>query len=143
MTKECRMIEMSRDLFFVIRHFDPVLQNQHAIAVAEKSISFPHRFFVSAQNKFATGKGTHQHEQSRAREMKICQQNINDAKVERWMNENISLAFDRLNISDFALNRFEDSHRCCSDGNNSLCLCDSRGCLRRNQESLRMHLMLR
>src|SRR6476620_4814427 len=91
------------------------LQNQHAIAVAKETIPLSHRFFVRAQDKFAIGKRAYQHEQSRTRQMKICQQNVNHPKLERRIDKNIRLALAGLNFPETAMNRFQDSYRCCSD----------------------------
>src|SRR5207248_6729482 len=120
----------------------PQLQNQHAIAVAKETIPLSHRFLVRAQDKFAIGKRAYQHEQSRTRQMKICQQNIDHPKLEWRIDKNIRFAFAGLNFSETALNRFQDSYRCCSDRDDALCIRDCLGCIRRNRKSLGMHLML-
>src|SRR6059058_3393763 len=74
--------------------------------------------------------------------MKICQQNIDDSKLERWINENIRFALGRLNFAKAALNRFQDPNGCCSNGYDALCFRDCLGCIRRDRKSLGMHLML-
>src|SRR5437899_13007769 len=74
--------------------------------------------------------------------MNICEQKIGHSKLEWRVNKNIRLSFARLNFSKAALNRFQDPNGCCSDRDDALCFCDCLGCIRRNQKSLRMHLML-
>src|ERR1051325_8136605 len=61
--------------------------NQHAIAVAVETVTLPDRFAISAPHKLASGEGAHQHEKRRTREMKIRQERIDDAKLERRINE--------------------------------------------------------
>src|SRR5438874_6797503 len=74
--------------------------------------------------------------------MKICQQNIDDSKLEWWINENIRFALGRLNFAKTALNRFQDPNGCCSNGYDALYFRDCLGCIRRDRKSLGMHLML-
>src|SRR4026209_640639 len=143
--KRSRGIPMSYLLGFAGGSFDYArmrqLQNQHAIAVAKETIPLSHRFLVGAQDKFAIGKGAYQHEQGRTRQMKICQQNINPPKLERRIDKSIRLAFAGLNFPQTALNRFQDSYRCCSDRDDALCIRDCLGCIRRNRKSPRLPLM--
>jgi len=46
-------------------------KNQHAIAVAVKTVAFGHGGRISAQDKFAPRKGRHEHQQGGTREMKV------------------------------------------------------------------------
>src|SRR5690349_4908357 len=78
-------------------------QDQHAIAVTEKPISLQHGFLIRAQNKFTTRKGAHKHKQSRFRQMKVGEQNIDRTKLERRIDKNVGLALARLNFSKLAL----------------------------------------
>src|ERR1041385_4137559 len=63
-------------------------QDQHAVAVAVKSVALADRLLVGAQNELPPGESTHQHEQRRARQVKICQEHIDMADSHRRMNEN-------------------------------------------------------
>src|SRR5207248_2213802 len=74
--------------------------------------------------------------------MKICQQNIDHAKFEGRINKNIRFAFTRLNFAKTALNRFQNSNGCCSNGRDALCFRDCLDRIRRDRKSLWMHLML-
>src|SRR5690242_10425275 len=106
MTKQCEWSNETSGAFFVIRSssFDGTSQNQHAIAVTEKPIPLSHGFLIRAQNKFTTGKSTHQHKQSRARQMKIGKQNVDHTKLVRRVNKDVGLALGRLNSSEIPLN---------------------------------------
>src|SRR6266576_4902470 len=86
----------------------PQLQNQHAIAVAKETIPLSHRFLVRAQDKFAIGKRAYQHEQSRTRQMKICQQNIDHPKLERRIDKKIVLALAAWIFPKLRLNGFQN-----------------------------------
>src|SRR2546423_1440649 len=63
-------------------------QDQHAVAIAVKTVALADRFFVSAQDELPPGERAHQHEQRRARQVKICQEHIDMADLGRRMNEN-------------------------------------------------------
>src|SRR5256714_6934869 len=76
------------------------LQDQHAIAVAVKSIALANRFRVGVEQKFAAGERADEHEQGRARQMKVRQKRIDHAKFKRWVDKQITLA--RLR-ADFVL----------------------------------------
>ena len=62
------------------------LQNQHAIAIAVEPITFTNRLPVRPKQKFAACKRADQHQQSRARQVKICQQTIDRSETVRWVN---------------------------------------------------------
>jgi TerC family integral membrane protein len=68
------------------------LQNQYAIAVAEKPVPLSHGLGVRAQNQFATRQGSRQHQQGRTRQVKVRQQRVHDAKLKSRPNEEIARA---------------------------------------------------
>src|SRR6267378_2025107 len=89
-------IFLSRSFFVLTRRFRGGgrgrLQDEHAIAVTVEAISDTDRFLVRTKNEFASSKRTHQHQQGRAREVKIGQQRIDKSKRKRRINEQIGLA---------------------------------------------------
>jgi hypothetical protein len=65
------------------------LEDQHAIAIAIKAIVLANRLAVGAEQELAACKRAYQHEQSRARQMKIRQQKIDSSKIVWRINENV------------------------------------------------------
>src|SRR5437868_3724525 len=86
-----------------------LLQNQHAIAVAIKSVTLANRFTVRFQQKFPAGECAHEHEQSRAREMKIRQKGIDDSKFKGWIDKQVGLSRIGANDAFVRLDCFKQS----------------------------------
>src|SRR2546421_11293300 len=94
------------------------LQDQHAIAIAVKSIALANRFRVGVEQKFAAGERADEHKQGRARQMKVRQKRIDHAKFKRRGDKKIGCAFagdnlwgrkiDRVNRARFFWNGFQD-----------------------------------
>src|SRR2546423_5033334 len=82
------------------------LQDQHAIAVAVKSIALANRFRVGVEQKFAAGERADEHEQGRARQMKVRQKRIDHAKFKRRVDKQIGWAFGRDNLRASKLDLF-------------------------------------
>jgi hypothetical protein len=118
------------------------LQNQHAIAVAVESIALANCFLVGPKQKLAAGKCAHEHEQTRARQMKIRQQKIDGLKPIRRINENVCGAGLGDEFSIAALGRFQDAHDCSSHRCDSTGVVDPGGGRRGNRKVLGMHAML-
>src|SRR5256714_3913921 len=81
------------------------LQDQHAIAVAVKSIALANRFRVGVEQKFAAGERADEHEQGRARQMKVRQKRIDHAKFKRRGDKQIGCAFSGGNLRGRKLDR--------------------------------------
>src|ERR1700689_540516 len=64
-------------------------REKHAVAIAEKAVSFLDRVAISGQHPLAAGKGAHQHQQARLRQMKVSEQAVRDAKFITRRNEKI------------------------------------------------------
>src|SRR5205823_12262486 len=92
------------------------LQDQHAIAIAIKSIALANRFRVGVQQKFAAGERADEHEQSRARQMKIREKRIDNVKFKRQVDKQIGSAFLRDELSIFATRRLQNADTCRADG---------------------------
>ncbi len=73
-------------------------QNEHRIAVAEEAVALANRLGIRRQNQFASARliggseGADEHQQGRAREMKICEERVHDFEVVRRIDENLSFA---------------------------------------------------
>ena len=74
------------------------LENQHAIAVTEEAIPLAHRFFVGPQDQFPRCKRAHQHQQRRARQVKIRQHHVHVPELEWRTNENVRCPFVRAQL---------------------------------------------
>jgi len=79
------------------------LQDQHAIAIAVEPVAFADRFPVGPKQKLASDKCTYEHEQSRTRQMKIRQEQINNLESEWRINEDVRQTFLCENFSGRAL----------------------------------------
>ena len=73
--------------------------NQHRVAVAVEAVLFLNRLPVGLGNKFRAAECLHQHEQRRAREMKVRHQRVDRPKLKRRANKQIGLALPRLQFS--------------------------------------------
>ena len=99
-------------------------QDQHAIAVTIKAITFVGRFRVSAQHKLPAGERAHEHEQGRTREMKIREQNIDMLESIRRINKKIGRSVLRDEFSIFASRRLQNAYRRRAYGDDSLRVVD-------------------
>src|SRR5205085_1014275 len=83
------------------------LKNQHTVAIAEKAIPRIRGFFISLENKFPTGEGADQHEQSRTGQMKIGKQRVHHPELKWWIDENIGRTLLCSHVA-VATGRFQD-----------------------------------
>src|SRR6266567_283907 len=73
-------------------------QNEHRIAVAEEAVALANRLGIRGQNQITSAcligssEGADEHQQGRAREMKICKERVRDFEVVRRIDENLRLA---------------------------------------------------
>src|SRR5439155_16793592 len=67
--------------------------NQHAIPVAVETVARFHGMAVSGQHIFSPGKGAHQRQQRRARQMKVREQRIHGTKMKSRSDEQLRLGF--------------------------------------------------
>src|SRR5688572_25137267 len=119
------------------------LQHQHAIAVAVKPVAFADRFRIRLEKKFPAREGADEHQQRRARQMKISQERIDVSQLHWRMNENIGSAGLRKNSFVAAPRRFEHADRCRSNGYDALRGIDRvRGRIR-DEELFPVHAVLR
>jgi len=65
------------------------LDNEHAVAVGEKTVFFFDGFGVGFEDELAVGKGGDKHDEGALREMKICQEGIDDLKLVGWVDKDI------------------------------------------------------
>src|SRR5258707_2041291 len=73
-------------------------------------VTLANRLLIGAQQKLAASKRAHQHKQSRARQMKIRQQNVDGSKSIWLVNENICRTFLSDEFSIFPPGRFPNTN---------------------------------
>src|SRR5260370_42076803 len=91
------------------------LKNEDGIAIAVEPVAFANRFPVGLKQKLATHKCTYEHEQSRTRQMKIRQKQINNLEAVWRINENVRQTFLCENFPGHTLRGFQCSNGCCSN----------------------------
>src|SRR5205814_6077334 len=99
-------------------------QDQHAIAVAVKAITLADRFSIGFEQEFPAGERAYQHEQSRARQMKIGKQKIDMSKLVGLVDKKIGRAGLRRQFSIFAPRGLQHPHGRRPDGNDPLRVVD-------------------
>src|ERR1700722_740685 len=72
---------------------------QTRIAIGIEAISRFDRVRIGPMHSLNAGKSAHQHEQRRARQMEIGQQQIDGAQSVAWQNEQTCIARERLNAA--------------------------------------------
>ena len=73
--------------------------DEHAVAVTEKAVPLAHGFLVRLQYQLSCGKRADQHQQGRARQMKIRQQHVHMAKGVGRADKNVCCAVPRGSLS--------------------------------------------
>src|SRR5260370_33655133 len=65
------------------------LPNQHAVSIAVEAVSGRHRATISGKHKLASRQCANQHQERRAREVKIREKLIDHRESMTWTNEDI------------------------------------------------------
>ena len=68
------------------------LSDKHAVPVREKSVLLLDRMGVRLQHAFPPGKGRNEHQQGGFGQMEVGEQRADRAKLEAWIDKNVSLA---------------------------------------------------
>jgi hypothetical protein len=71
---------MERSLSFFSAAFNASLNNEHAVAVGVKPVSFLDRLPIRFPNQFAAGKSRYEHQESGLGQMKVGQQLVDELK---------------------------------------------------------------
>jgi hypothetical protein len=105
-------------------------------------VTFANRLLIGAQQKLAASKRAYQHEQSRARQMKIRQQNVDGSKSIWRVNENVCRTFLSDELSIFAPGGFQNAYDGCTHGRDSFGVIDPASGGSQDGKPLGMHAML-
>ena len=110
---------------------------EHAVAVTEEAVPLTHGLLIRLQDQLPRGKRAHQHQQRRARQMKIRQHHVHMAKRVGRADKNVRRAVPRLDVAaGLQRPRHRRAHR-----HHAARAADGRRCFRRNREPLGVHLV--
>ena len=104
-------------------------------------------FLVTGKHVLTTSKGTHQNEQGRLREVKVCDKGVDNPKVETRSDEKIDVPCERFDVTMMkAGDSLERPYRRCPNCDHATTFLfgtvDSLCRVRINRHELAVHLML-
>src|SRR5690606_30007589 len=118
---------------------------KHGIAIAKKAVLLTHGFGIRRQHPITSSKCRHEHQQGRARQMKVGDQGIDAAELIARINEDIGVPHHGLDVSRVA-GGFQRPNTGGSHGNHAPTLLaglpDPRADLLADLDPLGVHLML-